>query len=106
MKTMGMVDFQHLLDVLKNARQRKEMYFQPVTVEAAENFLGGFSVACLACGVITHGDLEHAQKTPGWKENSMGPLAEMRERSLTEEQIIDELIELEITAIQRAASRS
>jgi len=93
-----------LVETLKSVRERKEMYFQPVTVEAAESFLGGFRVACLVSGAIEDADWLDLQESRGWKSNAMGPVGEMRERGLTEEQIIDELIELENIAFQRSSA--
>jgi hypothetical protein len=93
----GQVD--RLLSILRSARQRKPMYFQPVDVETAENFLNGFRVGSLACGIeIPLSIQERATNERGWKWNALGPLKEMRERGLDDDQIVDELFAIEIRA--------
>ena len=57
------------------------------------------NVGCFACGI----DLplvfrERATNERGWEWNALGPTREMRSRGLADEQIIDELFLIEITA--------
>lgn len=94
-----------MIEILQSVRERKEMYFQPISVEAANNFLGGIWVTCFAFGVCTHEDWDAAIKLRGWEVLSIGPTREMRVRGLSEEQMIDELIEIQIAALRLAAAR-
>jgi hypothetical protein len=96
---LGSGQLGRLLEILRSARQQKRMYFQPVDVETAVTFLNAFDVGCFACGIdLSNVFRERATNERGWEWNALGPEREMRSRGHTDEQIIDELFLIEITA--------
>ena len=77
----------------------KAHVLQPADVVAAKNFLSGFMTGCAACGlVVPHDFQERATIERGWLWSALRPIEEMREQGLTEEQIVDELLAIEISA--------
>jgi hypothetical protein len=97
---IAMVD--HILDILRSARQRKPMYLQSVNIAAADNFLSGFKIGCFACGLEVPVEIrERVTIERGWQWYAALPITEMRERGLSEEQIVDELFAIEIAAWEK-----
>ena len=95
-----------IVEILNSVRSRKAMYFSPVTVEAADTFLGGFVVGCLASGSIDRSGIVESQQARGWQIEAYGVIPQMRERGMTDEQMIDELIDIHIDAFaQRGESK-
>ncbi len=90
---------ERILEILRSARSRKAMYLGTVDVPSAECFLNGFVVGCFACGRDLPLEI-HEQVTiaRGWTWSAARPIDEMRERGLTEEQVVDELFAIEIAA--------
>jgi hypothetical protein len=88
-----------IIEILRSARDRKAMYLGTVDVPSAENFLNGFKVGCFACGRDVPLEVRARVTTKrGWVWSAKGPIEEMRERGLTEEEIVDELFAIEIAA--------
>jgi hypothetical protein len=88
-----------IIEILRSARHRKAMYLGTVDVPSAENFLNGFQVGCFACGQDIPLEIrERVTTARGWGWSAKGPIEEMRERGLTEEEIVDELFAIEIAA--------
>jgi hypothetical protein len=92
----------HLLGVLKSLKGRKGMYLHPVSVDSVVNFLTGLSCAV---GAIGNGAMWAAQEKRGWKKSSVGPIPQMREKGMTDEQIMDELIDIEIEMFESINAR-
>jgi hypothetical protein len=89
----------HLLKVLHSVRDRNSMYFRPVDVVAAENFLNGFITGVASCGLEVPIEIrESTTLERGWKWYAARPVDDMRNRGLTEDQIIDEILTIEIAA--------
>lgn len=88
---------QRIIEVLESACARKRMYLSEVTVSSTMNFLGGFSVAA---GIFGHQPsveiMKKAWEGRGWEFLATGPLAEMKSKGMTEDEIIEELFQLEI----------
>ena len=79
---IAMVD--HILDILRSARQRKPMYLQSVDIAAADNFLTGFEIGCFACGLEVPVEIrERVTIERGWKWYAELPITEMRDADLT-----------------------
>lgn len=90
---------ERIIEILRSARGRKAMYLGTADVASAEDFLNGFQVGCFACGQDIPPEIRERVTTErGWRWSAMGPIVQMRERGLTEEEIIDELFAIEIEA--------
>ncbi|MHB1558572.1 MAG: hypothetical protein ACYC61_14035 [Isosphaeraceae bacterium] len=90
---------ERILEILRSARSRKSMYLGTVDVPSAETFLNGFLVGCFACGRDVPLEIrEQVTIARGWTWSAARPIDEMRERGLTEEQVVDELFAIEIAA--------
>ena len=84
---------QKTIDQLAIIKKRKGMYFLP-GVEVAETFLSGFRAALIVAGVpVSHESGRVALQRRGWEVTSVGVTPSMRSRGLTDEQMIDELLE-------------
>jgi hypothetical protein len=91
--------FGRIIEILGNARSRKAMYFGTVDVPSAEDFLNGFQVGCFACRRDIPLEVrERVTTARGWGWSAKRPIEEMRERGMTEEEIVDELFAIEISA--------
>lgn len=91
-----------ILEILRSARQRKSMYLGRTEVGTAETFLNGFKVGCFACGLeVPFKIQEQVTIERGWKWNALGPINEMREAGLSEEQVVDELFAIEISGWEK-----
>lgn len=88
----------HLIERLELMQQRKAMLVQPVSVSAVLDFLRGFRNAYRCCGVRS--DVDKAEKQRGWKLSALGPVPQMRKKGMSDEQIMDELIAIEIDALR------
>lgn len=87
----------HIVEHLRAFQRRKPMYVHPVNVETVQSFLAGFYVGCGACGFEI--DLSHrweAQVARGWERQPDGPVSQMERKGMSEAEIMDELIEIEI----------
>lgn len=94
-------DLAKAIDTLEEARQWPGMFMHPTGEASAQNFLSGFGAACYAFGVTL--SLEHRRQAAadrGWSFPSTGPAGQMRERGYTEAQVVDELIAIEIQALE------
>ena len=91
-----------VIEIVESIRARRRMYFMPVDVPSAENFLGGFRVACFACGLEMPLQVrERVTIERGWPWYAARPIAEMRAKGLDEPAIVDELLAIEVAAWQR-----
>ncbi len=80
---------------------------EPIDVAAAENFLNGFRIGCLACGLeVPLMIQEQVTVERGWKWCATGPIQEMQEAGLSEEQVIDELFAIEISGWEKCIGSS
>lgn len=80
------------LRILESFRERKSSLIEPVDVNSVINFLTGFRAAA---GYTTWWK---AQRNRGWKIEQAGPVSQMRRKKMTEGEIMDELIDIEIEA--------
>jgi hypothetical protein len=89
----------NILATLAHIKKRPFMHVYP-NAEAAINFLHGFNAGCSTAGYR----ISHTPETPyqaiiearGWPFYAGRPITEMRNAGMTEEQIIQELVEIEI----------
>lgn len=90
---------ERIIEILRSARGRKAMYLGTIDVPSADSFLYGFRVGCFACGRdLSLAVRERVTTAHGWEWSARGPIEEMRERGLSEEEIVDELFAIEISA--------
>lgn len=93
-----------IIERLENVRGRKQMYFRPVDLEALLNFLAGFNVSVSLLGNLDWPDYQahrEAYRKRNWEYTAGGArkaAEEMRKRGMTEENILDEVLLLEIEA--------
>jgi hypothetical protein len=80
---------------------RKGMYIQPLNAESVRSYLYGFEMGCSVLGFEFPRDLWlEVAASRGWACGSGLPEMIMRERGLSEEAIIDEMIAIEILTLQ------
>ena len=80
------------------------MYMGAATIDNAISFCCGFNCAYSAIGVTSElGLRRQATKSRGWDFGPTGGLAYMREANLTEEQIVQELLLVEIKMLEIVA---
>ena len=95
-----------LIRLLRHFGARPALYIQPVDVKNAQSFLGGvnFCIQVLT-QPFTREELDSIVASRGWRVSS-GPQGEplepqMRERGMTDAQIIAELAEIEAVTMER-----
>lgn len=89
------------MEILRSFRRRKRMYLMTVDLSNVQSFLTGFQIGGSGAGL--QGPTEYwyeASERRGWGREAMGPIPPMREKGLDDEAIADELIEIEILALQ------
>jgi hypothetical protein len=91
-----------MIRLLRSFQDRKKMYVQPVDLANVQSFLCGFAVGCLAADFDLPYELrDRAQESRGWNlSHGLGPVPQMRERGMSDEEIMDELIEIEVLRLQ------
>ncbi|QEH35579.1 hypothetical protein OJF2_41320 [Aquisphaera giovannonii] len=96
-----------LVEYLRAFQKRKPMYVHPVDVKAVQNFLIGFEVGCHACGFeIDREFWWAAQEARGWDRRSVGPIPQMEAKGMSEAEIMDELVEIEILMLREQEERT
>lgn len=100
-------DIAKVIATLELVRQRPAMFMGRVSGTPAELFLSGVAAVCHALGTrISFEVREQAATERGWPFPPYGPAVEMRERGFTEEQVVDELIAIEIRALEILAAQA
>jgi hypothetical protein len=80
-----------IIELLQHIRSRKRMYFENVTVDAVENFISGFLLGIEASSLdIPEATWTEVLEARGWASVANKPSILMRERGITDEQIIEE----------------
>lgn len=90
-----------LIDLLEEARSQPEKFLTP-DMPAAQVFLSGFGTTCERLLGVEVADTAYAEaaQARGWQRTDLGIWQEMREKGLSDDQIRDELITLQIAAWQ------
>jgi hypothetical protein len=95
-----------ILELLEYVRERKEMYFSPIDGKAVADTLYGFKLGCLACGVENpHLVRDKVIEERGWALNALGLENQFREQGMSESQIADEILVIEIETWRRVAAK-
>lgn len=93
-----------LIKNLEHVLKRPTMYLGTVTWDAANIFIYGFSCAYGAMGVPLTLDIRRqATNSRGWEFTSIRGADKMREQGLSEEQIVQELLLIEIKMLELVA---
>ena len=92
---------ERLINDLEKLRSNPKLYLQPVTPEALFSHLSSLALGVmLTTDVLQPGDFinarREANRISGWQSRATGPHVEMREKGMTDEQIIDEQVNVEI----------
>ena len=89
---------------LRAFAKRPGMYVNPVGVATVESFLTGLSAGLACAGLVYDQEVYKAvAASRGWKWRATGIVWHMREKGLSEEAIIQELIAIECEAYSRVA---
>ena len=91
------------IEKLASVKKGKGMYFGD-TVRDAETFLQGFRQALMATGVPLTCHSEQILERHGWTLTSVGFSPSMRERGLSEVEIMDELIDALVVELRQASA--
>ncbi len=92
-----------LIEQLKLAVSRPALFAGKATVDAVGSFLNGMSLACFATGIVISLDIRReATKSRGWKFYANTALY-LRDQGLSEEQIVQELLRIEIKMLEIVA---
>lgn len=103
---MKAADFQKLIACLESFRARPEMYLGDVTVDAAVQWLNGFttSVKMLSGGQGDYEARRQVLESRGWSFTGQHPSLEMVERGLPTDEVIDELLLIESEVLRQMAT--
>jgi hypothetical protein len=100
-----MVD--EVLDLLDHMSKRPAAYVRRLGVDTIESYLNGLISGLVLSGFnIPEGAFEAAAKSRGWERRATGIVWHMREKKLTDEQIIQELIAVAAEEIRLSGARS
>lgn len=95
-----------LIENLQSFQKRTKMYVDPVDVRTVQGFLNGFEFGCHACGYpIDRACWLTALEARGWDRDAIGPVPQMERKGMSEAEIIDELVEIEILIIRQMERR-
>ena len=90
-----------LIETLQHVIKRPTMYMGRATWDAVNIFIYGFSCAYGAVGVPLTLDLRRqATNSRGWEFTSLRGADKMRKKGLSEEQIVQELLRIEIKMLE------
>ncbi len=95
-----------LIENLEHVIKYPTMYMGRATWDAVNIFIYGFSCAYGAMGVPLTLDIRRqATNSRGWEFTSIRGADQMREQGLSEEQIVQELLLIEIKILELVAGR-
>jgi hypothetical protein len=93
-----------LIQLLQLLKSGKHQFLYPLEVSALENYLNGFRGACSASGHEIPRKLRAlVVERRGWKHSAAGPALQMKAKDMTDEAMMDELIEIEIELLRALA---
>lgn len=95
------------LTFLENLSRRPGMYMGTSEVKRVESYLEGFWAGCAVGGLVVPDEIHVAvAKSRGWKSSAYGIVPSMREKSLTNEEILAELIAVAMDSVRRVITNS
>jgi hypothetical protein len=96
-----------IIEFLKAIQQRPLMYISRMDTELLECLIHGFSIGCFASSGDAGLIAKHAKlridvlKERGWNSEAYSPSKEMKQLGMSDVDIIDELLKIEIEVWQR-----
>ena len=96
-----------IIEILESVRKRTPMYIEAIDAKLLEHFLHGFNVGCFALLNDAQAYSRHISmflriaSERGWDFNALSPVNVMRKKGLSEEEILNELMVLEIKTWHR-----
>ncbi|MFO0203802.1 MAG: hypothetical protein ACK528_11805 [Alphaproteobacteria bacterium] len=95
-----------LIEHLQSFQKRKAMYVGHVSIETVEAFMTGFRIGRHGMGLENDRELQWATEAArGWEQSAAGPVLQMKSQGLSDNEIMDELIEIEIDVLRELAKR-
>lgn len=90
------------IERLAHMTARKPMYVYPLTVDTMKNFLNGFVCAYSACDNLQwpRDIRRRVEERRGWRKTPTGPIQQMQANGMTDEQIMDEMIAIEVDVLR------
>lgn len=96
-----------LIEHLQSFQKRKAMYVGHVSIETVEAFMTGFRIGRHGMGLEIDRELQWAiEAARSWEQSAAGPVPQMKSQGLSDIEIMDELIEIEIEVLQELAKRT
>ncbi len=84
---------------------RPSMFMGETTVRGTQIYLSGMYSVLVLIGVVFTSDIRHkAIKIRGWESSSTGAVADMQKHKLSEEQMVQELLLIEIKMLEIVAA--
>ena len=88
----------------ENVRSRPQMFFPSLTPGIIGSGLYMFQMAFRHLAYDIEPDIDVAIQR-GWERNALGPVYQMRQRGMTDEQIVDEFLVIEIETWRRVLAK-
>ena len=88
--------------VMEAICSRQGMYFQPTDSATAMNFINGFLTGCFVFGVDL--DWQAAEQKRGWQTVACGPIPQMKQRGLADDDITKELLAILTVAVEDSST--
>lgn len=93
-----------LIEELKLTQTRPAMYIGETTVLGMQNYLSGMYAVLVLIGIVFTSEIRHkAIKSREWKTSSTGAVADMQAHGLSEGQMVQELLLIEIKMLELVA---
>jgi hypothetical protein len=93
-----------LIEELKLTQTRPAMYIGETTVLSMRNYLSGMYAVLVLIGIVFTSEIRHKAITSrGWETSSTGAVADMQAHGLSEWQMVQELLLIEIKMLELVA---
>ena len=97
---------ERIIQLLESLAKRPQFYVAPVEIATIQSYLQGLRGGCMIAGLlVTNEIVADAATSRGWRFCSIGYIWHLKEKNLTDEQIIQEMIAVEIEAYRMAATK-
>lgn len=88
-----------ILATLDAAKRHKGLYFGAPSIETVKTWIAGFTTSCAVFGYdyrfLDDRSVQHVLEARGWPMYAVRPVYEMQAAGLSDEQIMDELLDIE-----------
>jgi hypothetical protein len=101
-----MPSLDRILQLLETLKKQKDSFLYPLEVPTLETYLAGVRAGCAAFGAEIPKDLRRkVTEARGWKRTAAGPVAQMKEKGMDDEAVMDELIAIEMELFRQLAAQ-